>query len=334
MTTVSAPSSQVYYDAGANYTDVQSAAVSAGSTTPGLANIFREFFHDPWIEALPQDVFLLQRIKQDQGVGKSYRTKIHYEGNQSVMSYLEQDDFGTVGHQKYLDAELFYKLYKVEIEVTNFMIAATRGQGAYIEEFTQESTRSLKDFRHKLNRHMLAKTQASASDLDSLGTIIDDGQVNSVTGYAGISFSTYPWWKPYVYNASNAIFAPSHFQAATTALETPERDANITGVLTARKHFNDFGNQFEALRRYNNTTQLQTGFTAIEFENKQIISVPGMATGDVYFLDESELLYSVLKDFDTEEKQVMRDARHLVVTHYANLMCRDLRKQGRIFNLA
>lgn len=310
--------------------------VAVAHKADGLAPIFKQYFHLPFIEALAEDLFLYDRVKKEKGVGEFYEYKIHYEGNQSIMAYEEQDDFGEVGHQKYIDAKVDYRLYKGEIEVTNFMIAATKGQGGYLNTFTSEAKGLLKDFRKKLNTDLIAPSRANGKEFDSLGHIFDDGTVNGATGYAGILFSAHPWWKPVVFSSPDGQprqFTIQMLQRMTEELESEDRDASIKEIWCHRSHMNDFGNMFEAVRRQVNTMTVKGGFTACQFEDKQIVSVPSMPKGDMYFPDTSQLVYSTLQEFETYDKDVMRDARHMVVTHYANLVCRDLRKQGRITDL-
>ena len=312
----------------------------AHTGVPSLAALFKEYFHLPFVEALPQDLFALKRFSRENGVGKGYSFKVHYGRNESAGPYRERDNFGNPGHQEYIDAFVPYKLYKVEVEVTKFMIAATRGRGGYLEEFTNESRQALKDLRHRMNRDLL-KPGRDPDDVDkiafdSIGEIVDDGQVNGATGYAGIDFATHPWWKPYVIASTDGeplTLTLEMMQDVTEKLWQPERDANITAIWTSKKHFNDYCALMDDRRRYFNTMKVDGGYTGASFESHTIIAVPGLPNGDMYFLDEGEFKYSVLNDFDTEEKSVMRDARYLVATHYANLVCRDLKKQGRITDL-
>lgn len=306
-----------------------------------LAPVFRKNFRPGFINALPEDLWAYRRFGREDGKGKEHWFKVHYGRNESAGPYKERDDFGNPGHQAYIDATLPYKLYKVEIEVTKFMIAATRGQGGYLEQFAQESKRSLEDLRHRMNRDLLRAapdpTDTDGISFDSIGSIVDDGQVNGATGYAGITFATNPWWKPYIIAPTDdepLELSLEMLQDMTEELETPERDAKITDIWTARGHFNDYCALMDDRRRYFNTMKVDGGYTGASFESHTIVSVPAMPKGDIYFLDESAWKYKVLNDFDTEEKSVMRDARYVVTTHYANLMCENLLKQGRIHGLA
>jgi hypothetical protein len=75
------------------------------------------------------------------------------------------------------------------------------------------------------------------------------------------------------------------------------------------------------------------GYPALEFESIPVIQVKNLPEGSIYFLDESEWFYYVLENFRTDEKNVDKDARRFVISHYSQLVCKALAKQGRIKDL-
>lgn len=314
--------------------------ITGGRQLSNIAVLLREVFEPGFVEAMNRDVSLLKFFKRDSFPGKEIRWKIHYQGNSSASSYAETDNLPQAGAQAEINASVPYKLNWIAIQVTNFAVAATRGQGGFVDLLAYETREALEDLKNELNRQLMVQKRSLMvrpnTDMDGIGCIVDDGQVDStVTGYAGISFSSNPWWKPYVL-ANGGQPRPltiALLQRMRMELNKPPRNAQTDKILCAEVHLYQYGNLMASLRRFTPDQTLDAGYPSMAFDGIRITGIPTLPAGDMYFLQTRDWGYYVLQNFNTEEKFVNGDARYFVVTHYAQLVCRALHRQGRIADL-
>lgn len=313
--------------------------ITGGRQTSNISTLLREVFEPGFTEAMNRDVSLLRLFKRDSFPGKEVRWKIHYEGNSSAGSYNETDNLPTAGQQKEVNASVPYRLVWVAVQVTNFSVAATRGQGGFVDLLAYETREALEDLKNEINNHLMTQKKSlmgAPTDLDGIGVIVDDGQVDStVTGYAGLAFATYPWWKPYVLanSGSPRPLTIALMQQMRINLNKPPRNARTDRILCSEVHLYQYGNLLHSLRRFDPGVTLDAGFPTIAFDGVKITGIPAMPAGDMYFVTSKDWGYYVLQNFNTDEKFVNGDARYFVITHYAQLVCRALHRQGRIADL-
>jgi hypothetical protein len=302
-----------------------------GTNLTNAAALLREHFETPFTDAMERDNTLLQRFKRVQGVGKEVQWKIHYAGNTSAGSYAETDDAPAAGYQSIIEARIPFRQNWITYGVTGLTEAATKGQGGFMQALSFEAREALEDLKNELNLQMLAFTKAAATDIDGIGVIVKDSGT-----YATIDRGTYTWFKSYV--AANGAVARnltlSLMQDQLAELEKPARRAKVSAIMSSRKHYNDYGNLLQVNRRYINTMKLDGGVEVLEFESIPVIPVLGMANGSMFFLDEREWYYYVLKNFDTSELSILGDARKFMTTHYSALLCKHTGRQGRIDDLS
>ena len=122
-------------------------------------------------------------------------------------------------------------------------------------------------------------------------------------------------------------------QGVMTEMEKPTRKAKISVVLTPRSHFYAYANLLTEYRRFVDEKTLDGGVTALEFEGIPVISIPNMASGRMYFLDEREWGYYVLENFRTDEKSTSTDSVRFIVVHYSQLVCKHPGRQASIDDL-
>ena len=313
--------------------------ITGGAQLSTITELLREVFEPGFTEAMNRSNALLQFFKRDSFPGKSIRWKVHYQGNNSASSYSETDNLPTAGQQRVINAETPYRLNWVAIQVTNFALAATKGEGGFVDLLAFETKEALEDLKNEINRQLMVRKKADMlrpTDLDGLGVIVDDGQVDpTVTGYAGISFSTNPWWKPYVLanGGTPRSLTIALLQQMRAELSKPPRRAQTDRIITSLTHYYQYGDLLASLRRYAPNETLDAGYPTLAFDGIKFTGIPELPTGDIYFLTTEDWGYYVLQNFKTEEKPVNGDARMFIVTHYSQLVCRALHKQGRITDL-
>jgi len=305
-----------------------------------LATLIRENFEPGFTEALNRSNALLQFFKRDSFEGPEIRWKVHYEGNLAARSYSETDDPPTADRQKVINAAVPYRLNWVPVQLTNFAIASAKGKGGFVDLLSFELKGALEDLKNEINRQLMVTKRSDmlrpATDLDGLGCIVDDGQVDAtVTGYAGISFTTHPWWKPYVLanGGTPRALTIQLLQRMRQELLKPPRRARPDRILCAMVHYDQYGDLMASLRRYQPKETLDAGYPSLAFEQIKVVGIPELPPGDMYFVQSSDWGYYVLQNFNTVEKPLAGDARAFLITHYSQLVCRALHRQGRIADL-
>lgn len=304
------------------------------------AEFLKKTYRTPFVNMIREEVTLLKFFPQTSGRDSEYLFKVRYGRNESVGPYNEEDPLKAAGEQKVISARTPYRLNNVIVRVTGLAMAATRGEGGFDEALANEMRWALPNLRDEINTQLLATdivtAQNGALGLDSLGYIVDDGSINAAnTTYANIDRSL-PFWNPYVLTGvggdERALSVPL-MQQMTVELQKPDRKSKIDAILTSHTNFNQYGNLLEDQRRYVNSVELDGGFTSLPFEGRPVVIIPDLPAGDMYFLDKGSWEYSVLLDFDTEEKDVDMDARRFMIKTYSQLVCKALAKQGRITDL-
>jgi hypothetical protein len=287
------------------------------------------------------EVTLLKFLPQTKGKDTEVLFKVRYGRNESVGPYNEEDPLKPAGQQTVMPGRTPYRLNNVIVRVTGLAMAATKGDGGFEEALATEMRWALPNLKDELNTQMLASERVTAANgalgLDSIGFILDDGSINAAsTTYANID-RTLPFWRPFVLTGAAGAERPlsiALMQQMTMELQTPERKGKIDAILTSHTNFNQYGDLLQDQRRYVNSMEMDGGFTSLPFEGRQLVIVPAMPPGEMYFLDKSTWEYNVLLDFDTEEKDVEMDARRFMIKTYSQLVCTALARNGRITDLA
>lgn len=310
------------------------------ANTTNIAELLKKTYRTPFINMVKEEVTLLKFFPQTKGKDTELLFKVRYGRNESVGPYNEEDPLKPAGFQKVAPARTPYRLNNVIVRVTGLAMAATRGEGGFEEALATEMRWALPNLRDELNTQMLSQSRVVADNgaigIDSIGYIVDDGTINgALTTYANID-RTLPYWRPFILenSGSERPLSIALMQQMTMELQTPERKSKIDAILTSHTNFNHYGNLLEDQRRYVNTTEMDGGFTSLPFEGRPVVIVPSLPAGDMYFLDKSTWEYSVLLDFDTEEKDVEMDARRFMIKTYSQLVCTALARNGRIADLA
>lgn len=313
----------------------------AGALTSNMTELLKETFKTPFLNMVREDLTMLKFFSQtSQSGGTDVEWKVQYGSNDSVGPYNETETFGQAGHQSYNQAKTPFRLNHVLIQVSGLAEASTRGQGAFYEALAQETKFGLINLKDELNQQLMLRTgrrtsSSGALGLDSLGYLVDNGTIDGTsTTYAGIS-RTASYWEPYILDNGGTArsLTLELMQAVAMEMRKPERKANIDTIMASDVQFYQYGNLLADQRRWTNTMTLDGGFTALPFEGRKIISIPGLPAGDIYFLEKGQFNYVVLLDFQTEEKNVNSDAHMWHVKTYSQLVLKAPAKQARITDL-
>lgn len=309
---------------------------SAGALTD-LAKIFKEHFEKPFIKALGEKISLVKLFGTRSGEGHEAQWIVHYDRNNSAVFYTEDDPYGTPGKQAYERARKPYKMARILYGASGLAIAATRSdKAALVRVLAEEAKRASIDLLYKIDGHLLTITPNSVADeyarveMDTLGDIVRDTGV-----YATIDRTTAPWWRSVVLanGGTPRALTMGLFQQMRAVLEQPEREADISFILTSRVHFDQYGNLLEDRRRWVNVTKADGGFEALEYDSIPVMVIPRMQPGAMFFLDKRDWTYEVLLPFDTVEIPVNTDREEFAIKTYANLICRNPARQGVIRDL-
>jgi hypothetical protein len=304
-----------------------------------IAEFLKKTYRFPFVNMMREEVSLLQFFPQQKGRDEEYLFKIRYGRNESVGPYNEEDALKAAGHQTAVSARRPYRYNNAIVRVTGPAMAASKGEGGFVEKLADEMRWALPQLKDEINTQMLSQDVVTASNgapgVDSIGYIVDDGTINPAsTTYAEVD-RTLPFWRPYILE-NGGVERPLSLQLMqqmTMALQTPDRKSKIDAILTSHANFNQYGNILQDQRRYVNSTELDGGFITLPFEGRKLTVIPDLPAGDIYFLDKASWEYSVLLDFDTEEKDLDMDARRFMIKTYSQLVCTALARQGRVADL-
>jgi hypothetical protein len=309
---------------------------TAGALTD-LAKIFKEHFGKPFIRALGEKVQLVKLFGTKSGEGHEAQWIVHYDRNNSAVFYKEDDPFQEPGKQAYERARKPYKMARITYGASGLAIAATKSDtAALIRTLAEEARRASIDLLYKIDGHLLNINPNAVADeyarveMDSLGDIVRNTGV-----YATIDRATAPWWRSVVLanGGTPRALTMGLFQQMRAELEKPEREADISFILTSRVHFDQYGNLLEDRRRWVNVTKADGGFEALEYDSIPVMVVPRMQPGAMFFLDKRDWSYEVLLPFETQEIPVNTDREEYAIKTYANLICRNPGRQGVIRDL-
>lgn len=293
--------------------------------------LLKETFEEPWSDAMVRDNYFLELFGTKKGQGAEVRWKIHYGGNQSAGPYSENDLIPEAGMQSYADARTPFKQNWVVVEVTGLAQAATRGGGAYREVLGNETKEALMDLKDRINDQIMASTaDVNGRAIHGIGYIVSDVGV-----YAGINRATHPWFGSFVLDNGGVARPLTTFlmQQVIAEMEQLDRKASIDIIVGNRVHYYQYGNTLQQFRQFQNSTTLDGGYKALDFEGMSFVSVPNLPVGVVYFLDKSTWNYYVLENFETKPKSTNKDSDRFIITHYSNLVCKNPGKNAKITDL-
>lgn len=316
--------------------------MAIGNTTQ-LAQLINRVWDGPFAELISRDEFFLKRFKHVPGGGDGVRWHVQDDAkNTSAGSYSESAGLPTAVAHTYLDARITWRYVWVGVEVTGQMQAQAEGQGGfegYRDVLQSEIEQSMLDLRSKINDMLLATTLGAGTDIDGIGIPVLDSGV-----YATIDPAVNTAWASYRNHNSGTPRAVTValMQDVKTKVEDTPRFGNVSVITTSPTQFNAYGNLLTSLRRFQGASQtLDGGFQALDFETVPLVKVPGHVAGRMYFLTEKDkkgnanFQYRVLQNFKTLDKsQAKADAMYFLMTHYANLQCRNRRTQGVLVDLS
>jgi hypothetical protein len=296
-----------------------------------IAALMRNEFQQPFIDAMVRDNYMITRFGRKSFEGAELFKKIHYAGNQSAGPYSENDYIPEAGFQAYADARWPMKQNWVVVEVTGMAQAASRGTGAYLQVLANETKEALEDLKDRINDQMMASTaDVNGRAIHGIGYIVSDKGV-----YAGINRTTNSFWASKVYDNATVgrNLTVSLLQKAMVDMASPLRRAKTDLMLTNMTHWYDLGNSLLTYRQQVNTSTVDGGYSAVNFQGMNVVSVPSLPTGVLYGLESKQWGYYVLEDFETKPKSTNKDSDRFIVTTYSNLLCLHPGHQFKIVDL-
>lgn len=323
---------------------IQSVMTTAGELQE-TAEALKEHFETPFTEAMERDMTLLNFFRQRPMTGHSVQWKIHYEGNTNVAPYAEGADWGDADIQKYKEAEVPVTHNAAVVQVTGTAIAATRNSdAAYFQLLAENMEESTEDLKNEINNQLLGISTAGAA-ADRIGADDDASDhgfaalLQEANVYAGIdrNVAANDFWIPYISDNSGTPrpVTIALMQNITETMFEPDRfGANLSVILCAKKHQNQYGNLLTAYRRFTGGGTLDYGVDALEFEGIPVVAVPALPAGNMYFLDESEWGYYVLENFTVEPVATGGDTVKFAIKHYSQIVCKHPGKQAVLADLS
>ncbi|MBK8180886.1 MAG: phage major capsid protein [Planctomycetes bacterium] len=306
----------------------------AGANAETVAEIIRELWEQPFVEALARVSWLYRFFGASGGAGDGLRWKVHYAGNSSSTSYGLDDTPPAAGHQAYERAHLPWKRNWITISIDGLLAAMTQGEGGFLEAESSELSGALRDFVVALNTQFWGDgTGNDDKDIDGIEAAISDSG-----SYAGIARSGATWWQSYEDDASNDPLDVDMVKAHLDALlGDSERGIPQDGfvMVTSRTDWRNLGNSIETAtgNRRLQTAKLEGGFTAIMVDETPVLWAPDCAQGTCYGITREDWRYRVLQAFKVEPLGRTRDSNEAYVKHYSNLQCRSPKRQSKIINL-
>lgn len=304
-----------------------------GIVTSDVARIIKENFELPFIDSMDRDFSIFEFMPRKAGVGDGVYWKVHHEGNSSVASYEEDDEWWTGGKQDVFEASVDWALNAVLVEVSGLTQAITRSrQGSYMEALSWNVTEMLEDLKNHLNNQLIATSLAQSTDITGFPQIISSSGV-----YAGVNRSSVAQWRS-LELANGSVNRPltlGLIQQVMQAMFEPNRfNSEIDAILCAKKHYDQIGNILSAYRRYGAAdASWEAGIPGLTYDGVKITPIKRLAPGGVYFLDTSDWAYYTLENFETVPIATNFDSDKFAIKHYSQLVCKHPGRQAKIVDL-
>lgn len=306
-----------------------------GANATTVAEIIRELWETPFVEAFARVSFLYRFFGRQGGGGDGPRWKAHYAGNGAASSYGLDDTPPAAGNQAYARAHLPWKRNWITIQVDGLVQAETRGAGGFLEAQASEISEALQDLILEIDSQMLGDGSGNGGkDIDGIAAAV------SATGiYATVDRTTATWWRSYVQAVANAsVLTEDLVKAHLDALfgDGARRiDPNDFVLVCSRTDWRNLGNDIQdngGSRRLQ-TQKLEGGFTAIMVDETPVIWAPTFAQGTAYGFSKSDWSYRVLQDLGVEPLGKTRDSVEVFANTYSNLQCKNPRRQSKFTGL-
>lgn len=253
-----------------------------------------------------------------------------------------------------VDANLDIRHLVQTIMIGAKQLAAIKGgKDSFANILTRTTEMSLQDWKRAIEDYLLyfpdafrtgAAAPTNAAAIDGVGTMLAIGG----TTYAGVNYSTYPEFAPYVSHNSGSSRALSIaiMQDVMNKLESgvvgaTQRYAHVQFMLCGAAQFTNYGNLLTAQRRFTSTETLDGGFKALEFNGRPLVSIPRFVANKILFGQhetrdgDKAFEYRVLKNYDCQDKSDNIVAGVLMVcTHMANALCKGRLHMGVVTDLS
>jgi len=299
-----------------------------------LAEIIRELWETPFTEALSRVSWLIRFFNQGGGGGDGLRWKVHYAGNSASTSYGLEDTPPAAGQQSYERAYLTWKRNWITVAVDGLLQAEAAGAGGFIEAQASEISEALQDLILSIDGQLWGDgTGNGGKDITGVAAAI------SATGtYATIDRATATWWQSYVEDAGAAILSEdlltNHFDALFGD-GSRGIDPNNFVMVTSRAMWRKLGRDIQDKHgsRRAQTTTLEGGQRAILVDDIPVVWAPTCPALTAWGFSREDWGFHILKAFDVVPLGKTRDADEAYINQYAQLRCKNPKRQSKIHNL-
>lgn len=263
--------------------------------------------------------------------------------------------FMTPNQHPVVDANLDIRHLLQTIMIGGKQLAAIKGgKDSFANILSREMKETLLDWHRGIEDMLLdfpdafrttAATPSPATNIDGLGTML---AIGGTTIYNVNYAATYTEFQPYVnHNAgvSRALaigLMQDVFDTlnAAPASATVQRRAKTQLLVCGAKQWTKYGNLLAAQRQFVKSDTMDGGFKTLEFNGLPLVRVPRFVENKMLFAQKSTpegekaFEYRVLKSMQTESKeQNIVNGVFLVVTHFANALCKGRMQQGILSDL-
>ncbi len=261
-----------------------------------LTSITRKYVLPKVVDNISKDDSMLGRClskgKRLSG-GSKITFPIRYRFNTQGGSYSGLETLDTAQENTRTRGELPWKQYHQPIVLSNIDIAKN-GNGS-VETIVRLVTEDMKeagvDMRDKLATDLqLDGTKNGNKAITGLTAAVDDS--TNVDSYAGITRSTYTWWKS-DYTASVGSIALSDFSSAYDAAKSGGDSPSI--IYTTETLWSAYEALLQAQVRFAGAVTLDGSSTDLLYRKTPIMSDEYCASGKVWFLNEKYLYMNTLK---------------------------------------
>jgi hypothetical protein len=296
----------------------------AVSTSTTIAALLREIFAAEFESVVHQRRDMLNFFGVEKGEGQGIWWKAHYAGNTSVGAIAEDADLPAAGTQSYMDAKLGWRTYVGTVEYTELakMMAAGDKNG-FMNGVIDLTRRLMDDLATKMSDDLMGAGGSNAFEGVAAA-------IQAAGSYATIDASVYTWWQSLIDSAIGAL-AESNIQVILRDLEEQPRGAKINVALCGPTVFNIVGNLFRTNPRFiqgSSGSKITEGFSAIEYQGVPFLKIPNYTAQRIDFLQKDLWHFKVLQGVELIQKPSEKLSERFVARAYANLQCRNPRKQG------
>jgi len=274
--------------------------------------------------------------KEDGGL--SIATPLDYQANSTYQRYSDWDALNISASDVISAAEYQWRQIAMNVVASGRELRINSGDSRIINLSKARIKNALRTFNNNFSSDLYS-TGGLTNQINGLQALVADVGTGTV---GGIDSSAFPFWRNTVIDASDLGVTPS-----ATTIETglmlpawlsvdrgPDDQTDL--IVADNNYFQLFESSQVSIKRYNDTSKGNAGFTALRYKNADVIydGNSGIPVNRMYFINTNYLELVVHEDADLnimdEARPVNQDGAVIPILWMGNLTCSNRKLQAVI----